>query len=191
MKILLNLSTRAGSHARYTLAWSVPVALGAIFLLIYFSVGALRDFRSYRKYQTSLLELQKQEARLGDAERSLRTELDQPQPRETFQMAKFANTLIDKKEFSVSSLMEKVAKLLPPEVRLEGLTFARAGSGATVRLSVVGKSAEAVETFLSNLEQSADFRSVSVLNQGLQEGEGPENPSTLTCIATYAGKELR
>lgn len=184
MKLLVNLATSSEPRDRYTLAWAVPVTLGAAALLMYFSVSAAHGFRDYRRYHRSLLEFRGQETRWSENQKTLRQDLDRPQYQKAFREAKFVNALIDQKEFSLAEFLVKVTKLLPPAVRLEGLTFSPGAGDRVVRLSVVGKTQDAVETFVSNLEDSADFRDVIVSSPGLA-GSGGE--ATVTCTAVYAG----
>lgn len=184
MQIQLNLAIAPSARERYALAWAVPVSLGAVALMVYFSLGAAHSFSNYRKYHRSLLELKSQEARWGASARKLREELNQPQPQKAFRVAKFVNTLIDKREFSLAELMEKVTKLLPPAVRLDAFAFSPEAADSLVRLSVVGKTQDEAEKFVSNLEDSSDFRDVIVQNQG-STGKGGE--VSVSCSAVYAG----
>ncbi len=184
MKILTNLATAPDPRERYALAWAVPVTVGAMAVLIYFSIGIVQSIAHYRTYHKGLLEFQSQAARWNQNEKALRGELEQPQYQKAFHLAKYVNGLIARREFSMSELMEKVTELLPPNVRLGDLSFSP-GSEPVVRVTVAGQDQAAVESFLTHLEDSDDFRDVTVLSSG-QGGE-----PTISCTALYVGGATR
>jgi len=191
MKLTLNLSTTPSPHERYALAWAIPTAVIALAGLVLLSLLAVRNFREYRSVHRSVLESEQTEARLRTQEMALRRDLEQPQLQEVYRQAQFVNALIDQKQFSLTELTEKVSKLLPGDVRLTSLAFSRAEKDPVVRFTVAGNDEEAVETFLSRLEDSADFADVAILNQGFgQEGAGG-GPVIITCVARYAGGRAR
>jgi len=191
MKLTLNLSTSPSPRERYALAWAVPTAVIALAGLVLLSLLAVRNFREYRSVHRSVLESEQAEARLRSQEMALRRDLEQPQLRQVYRQVQFVNALIDQKQFSLTELTEKVSKLLPGDVRLTGLALSRAARDPVVRFTVAGNDEEAVETFLSRLEDSADFADVAILNQGFaQEGAG-HGPVTIACAARYVGGRAR
>jgi hypothetical protein len=191
MKLTLNLSTTPSPHERYALAWAVPTAVIALAGLVLLSLLAVRNFREYRSVHRSVLESEQTEARLRTQEMALRRDLEQPQLQQVYRQVQFVNALIDQKQFSLTELTNKVSKLLPGDVRLTGLALSRAERDPVVRFTVAGNDEEAVETFLSRLEDSADFADVAILNQGFgQEGAG-RGPVIITCVARYVGGRAR
>ena len=191
MKLTLNLSTSPSPRERYALAWAVPTTVIALAGLVLLSLLAVRNFREYRSVHRSVLESEQTEARLRTQEMALRRDLEQPQLQEVYRQVQFVNALIDQKQFSLTELTEKVSKLLPGDVRLTGLALSRAAKDPVVRFTVAGNDEEAVETFLSRLEDSADFADVAILNQGFaQEGAGG-GPVNITCVARYVGGRAR
>lgn len=191
MKLTLNLSTAPSRHERYALAWAVPTAVVALAGLVLLTLHAVRNFREYRAVHRQLRETEQIEARLRSQEMTLRHELEQPQLREVYRQVQFVNSLIEQKRFSLTQLTEKVSKLLPGEVRLTGLALSRTEQDPVVRFTVAGNSEEAVETFLSNLEDSADFAEVAILNQGFAQQGAGQGPVTIACAARYVGGRAR
>ncbi len=190
MKVAVNLAVSPHLRERYALAWAIPTALIATVVLIYFFVTSLRNFKNYRRYAEPLAKFQSQEARWSESQKRLGNDLNQPQYQKVFRAAKFVNTLIDKKEFSLAELMEKVAGLLPPDVRLETLAFSPVARDSVVRLTVEGKTQKAVETFLSNVEDSPDFKDVTVTtSQGLGGRGATDNQASISLSAVYVGGE--
>ncbi|HZP00123.1 MAG TPA: hypothetical protein VFD30_07505 [Terriglobia bacterium] len=190
MRIALNLSISAGPRERYALAWAAPVSLLAAAALVYILVTLVGGVRNYRHYHRALAELQDQERQLTFRETKARQELSRPQSREVVRQAQFINTLIDRRHFSLTALAMKVGKLLPTDVRLAGLSVAQQSEGPLVRFTVSGKGEEAVEDFLTNLEDSPEFRDVTVLNQGLEQPGNAAGTVNVTCSAYYVGEEL-
>jgi Tfp pilus assembly protein PilN len=191
MKITLNLATPPSPHERYGLAWAIPtvvVALVGMGLLAFF---ARRNYRDYRAVHRSVLEMQQREAELRSRELSLRRELEQPQFREVYRQAQFVNALIDQRRFSLAELTQKVSNLLPGEVRLTSLVLPQGGKETVVRFALVGNSEEAIEAFLSNLEDASDFADVAVLNQGFAQESGTQGSVTVVCMARYLGARPR
>jgi hypothetical protein len=187
MKITLNLSTMPSARERYALVWGVPTILIGLAALVLLSVAAVRSFREYRAVRRSVGELQRVEAQVHEQEMALRRSLEGPQLRDMYRQARFINTVIDHKQLSVTELLEKVAPLLPADVRLSAMSLKHSEKHLEVRFAVVGSSDEALEKFLSNLEDAPDFTDVAILTQGFAP-EGNENEVvTLSCSARYLG----
>jgi hypothetical protein len=188
MKITLNLSTMPSVRERYALVWGVPTGVIGLAVLVLLSMVAVRNFREYRAVRRSVGELQRVEAQVHEQEVALRRSLEQPQLRDMYRQARFINTVIERKQFSATEVLQKVAPLLPEDARLTAMSLKHSGKDLEVRFAVVGSSDEALEQFLTNLEDSADFADVAILNQGFAP-EGTENElMTLACSARYAGK---
>lgn len=191
MKISLNLSIYPSARERWGLLWGGPLALAALVALLYFSTFAVRNISEYRRYHRETIERREQETLLNHREMNLRGILDRPEHRGVFREAQFVNTLIDRKHFSLTELLAKVAGLLPARVRLAGLALAQPGEEPVVRFTVVGGSEESVETFLSNLEDSTDFKDVAIINQGFEQESPGGGPVTVACTAQYVGGKRR
>ena len=185
MRIALNLSITAGPRERFALAWAIPATLVGLAGLLFVLNSTARVFRDYRTVHKSLAERLEQENRLRSREEALRKGLEQPQVRDVLHQVQFVNTLIEKKQISLTELASKVTELLPAQVRLTGLALAPQGDNLVVRFGVAGRDEEAVETFLSNLEDSPDFKDVAITSQGfVGEGGGSEGV-TVACSARY------
>jgi Fimbrial assembly protein (PilN) len=186
MKVYLNLAIAPGRRERYALAWAVPTFAVALLIFVYLAGGAIRDFRRSRQIRQSLADVQAKDARLRARETELRLQLARPKFREMIHETEFVNHLINQRQFSLTELTVKVSKLLPLNVKLNGLGLEGTDARPEVRFAVLGKSEEAVESFLNNLEDSNDFSDVTIRNQGFRGGEGggPEQVA-LTCTARY------
>ena len=191
MKITLNLSSAPSPRERYALAWAVPVGLAALVVLVLLLSSSLTSWRNYRKYDGALSEAESQEARLIQRQAALERELSRPELGAIYRDTQFINSLIERRQFSVAELTQKVTKLLPVSVHLLGLALSHQEHERVVRFTVAGDKQEGVETFLANLEDSADFDQVQILNQGEEQTEAGGTLVVLTCSARYAGGETR
>jgi hypothetical protein len=185
MKVELNLARAESSRQRYGLAWAVPaVALGLAGLL-YLGHSTARELSRYRDVHARLGDYQEQETRLREREAALRKELGQPQSREIFREVQFVNGLIERKRVSLTELATRVTELLPHDARLTGLKLVPQADELTVRFDITAKSEEAVENFVSNLEDSPDFKDPVIANQGFEEEGTAGGPVTVSCSAHY------
>ncbi len=189
MKVSLNLAISPRARERYALAWALPVALLALAGSVSLCGSALRGLREYRQVRRDLAQLEQQEAETAQAEKDLRTDLEQPQYRALFRQTQFVNALIDRKRLAVTGLAESVAKLVPVSVRLTAMTMSQKEGEPAVRFTVSGASVEAVESFFINLEDSSDFKDPAILNQSIEEAGTAAGQVTITCTARYVGGE--
>jgi hypothetical protein len=185
MKIALNLAIPPSARERYALYWAIPATLLGLVALAFLLVSTTRSFREYRSVQKSLAAHQQKENALRAKETALRQRLEQPQARQLLKDVQFVNALIDKKRFSLTELGADVADLMPGELRLTGLALAPEGQELAVRFVIASKSEEAIERFLSNLEDSPQFKDVAIVNQGFEQlGEASELED-IACTAHY------
>jgi hypothetical protein len=185
MKINLNLAIPEKAREHYALAWAIPAMVLGLGGLLFLASSTVRAFRDYRSTQRQIAACEQREEQLGGRETALRRELEEPQSRQVLQQVQYLNGLIEKKQISLAELAAKVTELLPAQARLTGLALQGEKDDLMVRFTVTGRSEEALETFLSHLEDSPAFQDVAIVNQGFQEeGAGPE-PVTISCTARY------
>ena len=187
MKISVNLATVASSRERYALAWAVPLALFAVAALVLLTVSAARNYIEYRKIQKDLSEHFREDEQLREREAALKRDLDQPKEREVFKKVDYVNGLINRKELSLVTLTEKVAKLLPSTVRLSSMALAQSKEDMVVRLTVAGQNLEGLESFLGKLEDSPDFKDFTVSPQGFQPAGNAGGLVSIICSVRYVG----
>jgi hypothetical protein len=187
MRVSLNLATAASPRERYALVWAVPTALLALAGAVWLGSLGAHTYREFRQFRQAHAQQQAAESQLRAQETALRRELEQPAWREMYRQSGFVNSLIDQKAISVTGLTQIVSELMPPRVRLLGLTVSESGGNTVVRFSVLGENEEAMERFLGNLEDSPRFEEVAILSQGFDQ-EGEEGGAvTVVCAARYRG----
>ena len=185
MRIELNLALAESPREHYALWWAVPALLLGLGGLLYLGHSTTLELRHYRDVHATLGDYNEQEGRLRQREAALRKELEQPQNREVLREVQFVNGLIGRKKVSLTDLATRVSSLLPNDARLTGLALAPHQDELTVRFVITGKSVDAVESFISNLEDSPDFKDPVIANQGFEEEGSAGTPEIVTCSARY------
>ena len=80
-----------------------------------------------------------------------------------------ANGIIDARTFSWTALFDDVEATLPPTVMLTAITPSIEPDGATVKLTVLGKTVEAIDTFIERLEATTRFENVQPASESVTE----------------------
>jgi Tfp pilus assembly protein PilN len=188
MKTTLNLAAPTSTRERYALVWAIPLAVIGLAALVLLTVSAVGNYKDFRRARAAVLEVQREEARVRAQEAALRKELERPQLREVYRHTRFINGVIGRRQFSILQLVDKVTKLLPGEVRLEGLGLRMEVKNHVLRLAVSANDEESLEKFLINLEDSPDFADVTIISQGLPEEDAEGGvPATISCSVRYVG----
>jgi len=187
MKIKLNLAVAPTTHERYALAWSAPVALVALAVMVWLVLSAMADLRATRGLAVRLADAERRGRELSQRETELRKSLDRPELGGTLREAQFVNSLILQKQLSLSGLTVRVADLLPPDARLSALALARSNNDSMVRFEVTSRNPQALEQFLSNLADSADFQDPIITSEGFERQASSPGEITLACSARYVG----
>jgi len=185
MKVVLNLAIPPSAHERYALYWAIPATLLGVAGLAFLLFFTVRSLREYRAVQKSVAEHQRRENTLRAQEMALRKQLEEPESRRLLDDAQFVNALIEQKRFSLTGLAADITDLIPDEVRLTGLALAPGGQELAVRFVIAGKSEEAIERFLSNLEDSPHFKDVAIINQGFEQTAAASELENIACTAHY------
>jgi Tfp pilus assembly protein PilN len=189
MKVVLNLAIAPSARERYALYWAIPATLLGVTGLAFLLLFTVRSFRAYRAVQKSVAEHQGLENTLRAQEMALRKQLEEPESRRLLDDVQSVNALIEEKRFSLTGLAADITDLIPDEVRLTGLALAPEGQELAVRFVITGKSEEAIERFLSNLEDSPHFKDVAIINQGFEQAAGASELENIACTAHYLAGE--
>jgi hypothetical protein len=188
MRITLNLSPAASARDRYALAWAIPVMLVGLAVLVLLVRVSLHEYRNYREIQHQLADVQLRAEELRNQEAASKRKFDFPAYRELLRQAGFVNKLIDQRQVSPTELSAQIAGLLPEDAVLTGLALVppkKPGDDYGVRMGISAKGEDSVETFINDLEDSSDFKDVSIVNQGFQENSSLGQQVNLICTARY------
>jgi hypothetical protein len=80
-----------------------------------------------------------------------------------------ANGIIDARTFSWTALFDDIEATLPPTVMLTSITPKIGEDGATISFVVVGKTVEAIDTFIEKLEATGRFKGVQAATEVVNE----------------------
>src|SRR5215469_8637436 len=186
MKVSLNLSLAQSFRQRHVVAWALPLLAVSAILLFRIGLSIEANWKEYGAIRKSVQSEQSRQNELTAQEAAVKAKLEQPENRALLREVKFVNSVIEQRRLSVTGLTEKVTVLLPPQVRLAALSLPDSSGDPVVHLGIEGTSEEPVETFLTNLEDSPDFKDVSLLSQGFEQ-KGSGVPVIITCTARYVG----
>jgi Tfp pilus assembly protein PilN len=189
MRIVMNLAIPPRAGERYALYWAIPATLLGVTGLAFLLLFTVRSFREYRAVRKSVAELQGRENTLRAQETALRKQLEEPDSRRLVDDSQFVNALIEEKRITLTGLATDITDLIPDEVRLTGLALVPEGQELAVRFVITGKSEEAIELFLSNLEDSVHFKDVAIINQGFEQTGTASELENIACTAHYLAGE--
>ena len=188
MKITLNLSAAASLRDRYALAWTIPVATVGLVVLVFLARASIHEYREYHTIQSQLVGVRARTVELRDQEAAIRGKFNDPVNRDLLHRAKFVNNLIGLKELSLTEVSARLAGLLPEDAHLTGLSLLspkKPGDDYSIRMGITARNEDAIETFVNDLEDSPDFKDVSILNQGFQEQSSQPDEVNIVCTARY------
>jgi hypothetical protein len=80
-----------------------------------------------------------------------------------------ANGIIDARTFSWTALFDDIEATLPPTVMLTSITPSVGADGAQVRFTVVGKTVDAIDTFVERLESTKRFSDLQPTTENVTE----------------------
>jgi len=189
MKVTLNLAIPPSARERYALLWAIPATLLGIAGLALIILFSLRSYRQYQVVHASVIIYQNRDNAVRAQEMALRRALEEPTNRRVLNDVQFINALIEAKQVSLTSLAADITELIPDDVRLSALAMQPDGHELALRFVITGKNAEAIERFLSNLEDSPHFKDVAIINEGLEETGTNTELENIACTAHYVPGE--
>jgi len=185
MRVTLNLAIPPSARERYALLWAIPATLLGIIGLVLIILFSVRSYRQYKVVHASVVRYQDRDNAVRAQEMALRRVLEEPATRRLLNDVQFVNGLIEAKQLSFTSLAADITELIPDDVRLSALAMAPDGRELGVRFVITSKNAEAIERFLSSLEDSPHFKDVAISNGGLEETGANTELENIACSAHY------
>ncbi len=185
MRVALNLAIPPSARERYALVWAIPATLLGLLAMVFLLLASVRSYREYKSGQRSIAAYQARADALHAQEMKLRGQLEEPHSRLFLNNVQFVNALIEKKRISLTDLAADVTELIPDEVKLTTLALAPDGQELSIRFVITGKNEEALERFLSNLEDSPRFKDVAIINEGFAETGNSSELENIACTAHY------
>jgi Tfp pilus assembly protein PilN len=189
MRVVLNLAIPPSARERYALFWAIPATLVGVTGLVFILLFSVRSYREYEVVQKSVAKYQDRDNAVRAQEMAVRRQLEEPATRRLLNDVQFVNALIEAKQVSLTGLAADINDLIPDDVRLSALAMAPDGHELALRFVITGKNAEAIERFLSNLEDSPHFKDVAIINEGFEETGANSELENIACTAHYVAGE--
>lgn len=181
--IRTNLSTRPFYNERL-----VRLALaGLAIVAVAFTAFDVMRVYQYSRSDTSLaIQAARDEARASDLRASaarLRASVDSRQIEVASAEAELANTLIDRRTFSWTELLNTFEATLPDEARISSVRPRIDAHGAIeLRVTLVAQSVEQVNTFMERLDATGAFMNLSPSEEHFND----EQQLEVTLVGLYA-----
>lgn len=155
-----NLATRPFYDERRVL-WLIGAAAVAVILFTAFNVSEYLRLSGRQGGLSADIARDEAAARALTARAAdARRRIDAKSLERTRVLAAEANGIIDARTFSWSAFFDDVEATLPPNVMLTSITPRIGPDGAEVRLTVLGRTVEAIDTFIERLEATKRFENV-------------------------------
>ncbi len=158
--IRTNLSTRPFYNERVVSLWLLLVLVIVIAATIFNTERVLRYSHSDTEQGTSASRDERRASELRTSAVKLRNSVDAKQIELASLEAKQANDLIDRRTFSWTELFNMFEKTLPDDVRITAVRPDVDQGKFRLKIAIVARGVEGVNTFMNNLQSTGMFRQV-------------------------------
>jgi len=164
-----NLSTRPFYNER-AVHWGLGLALVAILALTAFNVTRVLALSQEQSVLATAAEHDEAQARaLAGEAATVRASIDQKALERVIHAAQEANEIIDQRTFSWTEVLNYIERTLPPGVMLSSVTPRVDKGRFYVRMTVLGRSVEAIDEFIEKLEATHAFSGMSPSTERITE----------------------
>jgi hypothetical protein len=167
-----NLSTRPFYNTRAVRIGLAVVGVVAAGLTIFNTAELWRLQRANRELTTTVTQNESQASDLRQKASVIQRAIDRTQLSQVTMAAREANTLIDRRAFSWTELLNQFQATLPPQVRVSSVQPQVDNDGRMlVAMSVQSRQQEDLDSFIEALEKTGVFREVlSRSDQSAEDG---------------------
>lgn len=165
-----NLSTRPFYNERAVRTGLIALAVLALGLTVFNAIEILRLEGQSRQARQSMAQNAAQARDLREKARVIRQSINQVQLAAVQTAANEANTLIDRRAFSWTELLNYIQDTLPADVRLAGVAPQSDESGRLlIAISVLSRRIDDLDEFIDALEQTGAFTNVLARQDSVEE----------------------
>jgi hypothetical protein len=166
-----NLATRPFYNERLV-HWALGLAAAVLALVTVVNVVRYISLSRHVSVATATAAREEQQAREFTVRAAeVRRSIDQKALERVTKAALEVNGIIDARTFSWTGLFNDIETTLPPNVMLTAVTPQPVDGGIRVKLVVLGRTVEGIDTFIERLEQTGRFANVlAVAEQVTEEG---------------------
>lgn len=165
-----NLSTRPFYNDRAVRTALGGLALVALMLTLFNAIEILRLEGQSREARQSFAQDAEQAREMREKARAIRQSINQTQLAAVQLSAREANTLIDRRAFSWTELLNHFQATLPPDVRIAGVMPQMDDQGRMlVAVAVLSRRIDDLSEFIEALEETGAFTGVLSRSDAVQE----------------------
>lgn len=170
MSLRTNLATRPFYNVRAVHASIVALAVVVLALTLFNAVQLVRLTASQRTLGARAADAEGEADRLRGEAARIRTQINQKELEVVASAAREANSIIDRRAFSWTELLQQLEATLPDDVRITTVQPRLDRNVFKVGIVAEARQAEDVAAFIEALEKTGAFRNVVPLEQQTDEG---------------------
>jgi hypothetical protein len=164
-----NLATRPFYNERAAHALIGAFALLVVFLTIFNVVRVISLSSRNTALSVDIRRDEETAMRLRQEAVRVRSQINQQELDQVIAGAREANALIDRRTFSWTEFFNLIERTLPENVMLTSVSPAVDRGQTIVNMTVLGRRAEDIDSFMEQLEGTKAFRSVQPLNEDVTD----------------------
>ncbi len=170
MSLRTNLATRPFYNVRAVHASIIALAVVVLGLTLFNAVELVRLTASQRTLGARAADAEGEADRLRGEAARIRTQINQKELEVVASAAREANSIIDRRAFSWTELLQQLEATLPDDVRITTVQPRLDRNVFKVGIVAEARQAEDIAAFIEALEKTGAFRNVVPLEQQTDEG---------------------
>ncbi|MGD0144688.1 MAG: PilN domain-containing protein [Rhizomicrobium sp.] len=173
MRVDINLASQPYQDAHeFWMRWGTALAAACIVSLALL-VSTVTGWSNARRDRTTIADLRQRIAQRDQVRVQAEDFLNRPENRTTRDESQVINSLIERKAFSWTRLLEEMEKVMPPGVHLVSIQPKLDDENQlAVKMTVAGTSRDRVIELAHRMEESRHFTQTSIEREGLAQTQG-------------------
>jgi type IV pilus assembly protein PilN len=178
MRFDINLAARPYQDAReFWLRWGTALGIASI-LSLALLVSTVSGWYNARRDRATISELRQNVAQRDQLRAQAEEFLNRPENRTTRDQAQILNTLIERKAFSWTRVLEDMEKVMPPGVHLVSIhPELDEDNQLAVKMVVAGTSRDRAIELARRMEESRRFTQTAIESERFKESTGADPAS--------------
>jgi type IV pilus assembly protein PilN len=172
MRLDINLASQPYLDAReFWLRWGTALAAACI-LSLALLVGTVTGWSNARRDRTTIADLRQKIAQRDQLRAQAEEFLNRPENRTTRDQSQIINSLIERKAFSWTRLLEDMEKVMPPGVHLVSIQPKLDDENQlAVKMTVAGTSRDRAIELAHRMEESRHFTQTSIDKEAIAQAQ--------------------
>ena len=176
MRVDINLASQPYQDAReFWLRWGTALAAACI-LSLALLVSTATGWSNARRDRTTIADLRQKIAQRDQLRAQAEEFLNRPENRTTRDESQIINSLIERKAFSWTRLLEDMEKVMPPGVHLVSIQPKLDDENQlAVKMTVAGTSRDRAIELAHRMEESRHFTQTSIEKEGIAQTQSGDS----------------